>query len=182
MTIALCGYATRWNHIIQHHGTTLMVDHGAFDRTLRSGAKIKLLLNHFDFQCVGSTFDNLQLCSDQHGLAFRYRITDTEDGRTVREMAENKNDCISIGFDFHGARKAIRCINGVDVICITDATLWELSFLHGYGAGAVYDAYATLKDADYSKTLRDECSGGKFLYDGAAVNVTRALQKLLNTH
>ena len=178
--LALCGYATRWNHVIEHHDRAVMLVPGVFDKTLRSGANIKLLLNHYDFQCVGSTADNLELCSDQHGLALRFRITATENGRTVLAMAKDW-DCMSVGFDYHGARKETRCINGVDVICITDATLWEISFLHGSAAGAVYDAYATIIYADYSKSLRDECSGGKFLYHGAATNVTRALQKLLNT-
>jgi HK97 family phage prohead protease len=179
MTMALCGYATRWNHIIDHHGYTVLVDRGAFDRTLRSGTTVKLLPNHFDHQCVGSTTDNLELCSDQHGLAFRFRITKTEDGRTVSQMAENGNDSVSIGFDWHGARKETRRINGVDVACIIDATLFEISFLHGRNSGAVKDAYATLKDTDYSKSLRDECSGGQFLYEGAAVGFKRALNNLV---
>jgi homoserine dehydrogenase len=97
-------------------------------------------------------------------------------------MAENKNDCTSIGFDWHGAKKEIRCIDGLDVWCIIEANLYECSFLHGYGAGAMHDACAILKDTDYTKSLRDECSGGRFLYDGAAINVIRALQRLLNTH
>jgi hypothetical protein len=94
-------------------------------------------------------------------------------------MADD-NNCMSVGFDWHGARKQTRKINGVDVVCIIiSATLFELSFMHGQKAGAVQDAYVILKDTDYGNSLKDECSGGRFLYDGAAIGVTRALQNLM---
>ena len=88
MTLALAGYATLWNKPIDYDNRRVMMLPTAFDRTLGSGALVKLLLNHFDFQCVGSTTDYLELCSDQHGLAFRYRIPDTKDGRYIQWMAE----------------------------------------------------------------------------------------------
>jgi len=179
VTLALCGYATRWNHIIDHHGNSVMLLPGCFDKTLRSGAVVRLLLNHNDSDCVGATDDKLQLASDPHGLAFRYRITDTQGGQYVQSMAEFSN-CMSIGFDYPNAKTENRCINGVDVICIVSATLWEISFMAGLDAGAVKDAYATLKKTDYSKNLRDECEGGRFLYDSAAVAFTRSLQKLMD--
>ena len=87
---------------------------------------------------------------------------------------------MSIGFDWHGARKETRQINGADVVCIVDAHLFEISYLHGFRAGVVKDAFATLQDVDYSKSLREVCGNGKFLYEGAAIGVTRALQDIIN--
>ena len=76
MTMALIGRGASWNTIIyDHHGVNKLVLPNAFDRSLRARAKIKLLLNHFDHQCVGSTDDHLQLCRDEQGLFFRFRIT-----------------------------------------------------------------------------------------------------------
>jgi HK97 family phage prohead protease len=177
MPMALCGYATRWNHVVHHHGNTVMALPGAFHRTLRSGTTVKLLLNHFDDQCVGSTDDNLELYSDQYGLAFRFRIAETEDGQYVRSMA-GSNDCMSIGY--RNAKTIVRKIGGLDVMCIVQTDLYEISFMHGLNAGLVTDAYATLMDTDYSNSLCEECSGGRFLHEGAAVGFKRSLQHLLN--
>jgi HK97 family phage prohead protease len=181
MPHALCGYATRWNKIVTNHGVTMTVLPGAFDSSLRTlqWSPVRLLLNHLDEQCMGSSDDNLELYADQHGLAFRFRITDTENGQRVQSMAEDSHNSMSLWFDYHNAAKKTRCINGVDTVCIVSATLREISFLHGYNTGVVRDAYATLKDTDYSKSLREECSNGRFLYDNAAVNFSRSLQALM---
>ena len=84
------------------------------------------------------------------------------------------NNCMSIGFDWHNARKETRCINGVDTVCIVSTTLFEISFMSGYNGGAVRDAFATLKDTDYGKSLKDECRD--FLFETAAVNFKRSFQ------
>ena len=179
---ALCGYATLYNRPILHYDVWKMVAPGAFNKSLASGRTIKLLLHHSDSECLGSTRDNLQLYSDGSvGLAFRARLPNTEHGRTALWMAENKQDGMSIGFNYHEAKKQTRTINGVDVVCIIEADLYEISFLYGEGLGAVQDAYATLKDTDFSKSLREECTGGQYLYHGAAIGFTRSLQKLMNT-
>jgi HK97 family phage prohead protease len=181
MTLALCGYATLWNKMGTNHGVTMTVLPGAFGSTLRTlqWSPVRLLLNHFDEQRMGSTDDNLELYSDENGLAFRFRITDTEDGQCVRSMAEDSHNSMSLWFDYPNAQKETRSINGVDTVCIISATLREISFLHGYNAGVVRDAFATLKNADYGKSLKDECSNGRFLYDNAAVNFSRSLQGLM---
>jgi HK97 family phage prohead protease len=179
MALALIGYVTYWNKIITHHGNTVMALPGCFDRTLRSGAKVELLLNHQPEFVVCTNRDGLQLHSDAHGLAMRASLPATEHGKTARWMGENGHTDASIGFDWHGAWKQTRCINGVDVICILEADLYEVSYLFGRGLGAVKESYITYKDVDFSRSLRDECRW--FAYEGAAVGVTRALQNLMNT-
>jgi HK97 family phage prohead protease len=163
--------------MIFHHGF-VMLDRGCFDSILRSRSKVRLLIDHDDTQCVGSTDDGLDLYADQHGLAFRFRLSDTALGRVVREMAELGNDCMSIGFDRQNARTEYRSIKGVactDVIL--SATLFEVSLMHGKNAGMVRDAFATVKNVDFNESLRDQVNGGKYLYEGAAINVKRALEK-----
>ena len=71
MAIALCGYATRWNVPVEYNGRRIMMLPTACDRTLQSGAVVNLLVDHDDLVVVGSTTQNLDLHSDQHGLAFR---------------------------------------------------------------------------------------------------------------
>jgi HK97 family phage prohead protease len=175
--LALCGYGWRWDEIIHnHYGKNLMIAPTAFDRSLSSGAIIRFLLNHQDHWCAGSTNDNLSVCSDNYGLALRFRITDTPDGRRIRKFAENGRDAISIAFNYHGAKTESRCINGVDVTCIVDTDLWEISFLTG-NTGAAKSAYAVLKDTNPYRSLREECSDGKFLYDAKAIAFKRELGK-----
>jgi HK97 family phage prohead protease len=179
MTLALAGYVTRWHKPIEYDHRRVMLMPSAFNRTLRSGSVVKLLLNHIDSECVGSTDDNLQIHSDRHGLAFRFKITDSESALRVKSMAASRNNtCTSVGFDWQGAETITRLVDGVETVCITDTTLFECSFLHGYHAGRIEQAYATLLDLDYSKSLQDNCSGGMFLREGAAIGVTRALQDL----
>ena len=179
MTLALFGYLTLYRKVIQHHGVRLMLDHGVFDKSLRSGSTVQLLLNHQSELCVGSTNDILELHSDFIGLAMRARLPDTEHGRTARWMAENGHDDASIGFNDYNARTEIRRIDGLDVTCIVEADLFEGSYLFGKGLGAVKESYITFGDVDFSRSLKDECSS--YLYHGAAVGFKRALQKLCDS-
>ena|SRR5260221_14478181 len=83
----------------------------------------------------------------------------------------------SIGFSWETAKKEVRRIDGQDVVCIHEAHLYEASYLFGSGPGAVKESYITYKDIDFSKSLEGQCSN--FAYEGAAIGVTRALEKLL---
>ena len=76
-----------------------------------------------------------------------------------------------------GEKHEVR-IDGVDVVCVLDAKLFEISYLHGHGSGAMKQAFATTLDLNYFETLQENCSGGTFVYQGAAVGVSRALLDL----
>jgi HK97 family phage prohead protease len=182
VTLALAGYATCWNKPVEYDGKRVMMLPTAFDSTLRSGAVVGLWLNHCPDQCVGTNYDHLDLYADTQGLAFRFRIPETEDGLRVKSMAESKDHtCMSIGFHWNDAQTKSCLIDGVEVVYIINATLHEISYLHGFHAGLVKDAYASLQDLDYNESLQENCSGGRFLYEGAAIGVTRALQDLANS-
>ena len=174
---ALIGYAARWNQTTeQHWGTYKRLAPGAFDKSLASGSRIEFTINHIDDQCVGSNRDDLQLYSDDYGLAYRFRIPETPLGRQLRLTAESKKDHgVSVGFYWHSAKKETRWIDGREVIYISEAELYEISLV---GSGAIKDAFATYGHVDYSISLPDECKSGKYRYDAAAVRLRRALCKL----
>jgi HK97 family phage prohead protease len=180
MTMALQGYATRYNQILPlHHGTHKLVLPGAFDRTLNSDATVEFRLNHHDGECLGSTADNLELFSDVKGLAFRMRFPDSALGRDSRVTAEARvNTGMSIGFNYNGAHKEHRSIDGLDVVVIIEAWLYEITWLH-LVTGAVKDAFASYENIDDS-SLREDCRSGKMLGDGAAVGVTRSIRQLMH--
>jgi HK97 family phage prohead protease len=179
--MALAGYTTRFNQVLPlHHGAHKMVLPGAFDETLSSTAPVKLLLDHRYDQCVGSTDDILEIHSDQWGLAFRAKLPDTTLGQYARQMAQRSNrDAMSIGFNYDFAAKEVRRIDGLDVVVIAKAWLYEISFLCGADKQpAIKDAFAIYTNVDYSQSLRDESDCCKYLYDGAANAFTRSLRNL----
>jgi HK97 family phage prohead protease len=179
-TLALFGYVTYYNKTTGlHEGSFKRVLSGAFSKTLKSGARIEFLLNHQDMYRVGSNRDVLELYDHEGvGLAMRAKIPRTENGKMAREMAVFGYNAASIGFDYHGAVKQQQCIEGVWTTCIVQAKLFEVSFCAGY-QGAVPNAYVAYGEVDYSKSLQEECLSGKLRCEGAAVGMTRALQRLL---
>jgi HK97 family phage prohead protease len=137
-TKALFGYATLYGVTTRepHHGVLKQILPGTFSKTLNRGAPVDFLLNHQDIYRLGSTRDILELYDHEGvGLAMRARLPDTELGRHVRQMTERGDNGASIGFDWHGAKKITRVIDGRQVECVVDATLDEISFCSGMGSG-----------------------------------------------
>jgi HK97 family phage prohead protease len=179
MAMALNGYATRYNKIVSHNGKNMLLLPDVFAPTLNYFGTVRLLLDHSDDYCLGSTLDILELHSDQYGLGFRARLPDTPLGDRAREMAESKEyNCMSLWFDYNDATKDVRKIDDKDVVVISSATLSEISFLSGYNGGVVKDAFAQYTEVDFSKSLRSECRSLKYLNDNAAMNVRRAIRNL----
>src|ERR1700685_2552763 len=141
--MALQGRAVNFNSIISHKGENKLILPGAFDPTLDSGATVEFRLNHHDGACIGTTADHLELYSDENALNFRMTFPATEIGRQARAMAETGNHTeMSIGFDYHGARKMTQRYNGVDVVAIIEARLFEITYLFGYHCSADKKAFA----------------------------------------
>jgi HK97 family phage prohead protease len=180
MAMALAGYATLYNKIILHQGKWQMLLPGVFDESLKSGATVKLLLNHDENSCVGSNRDILELYSNKVGLAFRARLPETSHRQTALFtalwMAKNHHHDMSIGFQVFN--EEIRKIDGKDVTCAIHADLQELSYLYGNNGGAIKETHAIYTDVDYNKSLRAECNSGRYQYDGAALHFIRTLRNL----
>jgi phage head maturation protease len=179
--MALQGRATQYNTITPfHHGARKLIMPNAFDESIESGIPIRFMLGQHDGPCVGTTWDALDLFSDLSGLAFRFRFPDTALGNEARAIAAtSQNSEMSIGFDYVGARKESRVIDGLPVKAIIQAWLYEITWLHGFNISTIKSAFASYVNVDNS-TLKQDCEGRKMQSDGRAVEVTRAFQKLRN--
>ena len=85
----------------------------AFNESLASGRRIELLINYSDEQRVCSTDAGLELYDHADiGLAFRAPLPNSKAGRMAMEMVAQGYCGASIGFDWHGAKKISRVIDG----------------------------------------------------------------------
>jgi HK97 family phage prohead protease len=178
----LQGYGCYYNIVVPwHHGENKLIAPGAFDSSLAFGTTIRLLRHHNADECLATTRDNLEVYSDRNGLAFRCAIDDDYNGKRITELAaSDRHTGVSIGFDFHRARKETRIIGGLTVVCILEACLNEISFVHDYRS-AMKEAFAVCQNVG-SFSLIDDANSGKILCDGAAIGFTRALRQLMDTH
>ncbi len=168
---ALAGFPTLYNKLIRHSGRWEMLLPGVFDKSLRSGPPIELLLDHRDY--VGDTRDILQVQSNDTGLAMRAWLPDTEHGRTARRIGETGRTGASVWFC--PTKTETRRINHVDVVCFIEAYLWEVSYLSAYDFGAVEESWIAYGDVDFSESLENQCRSGRLLNVGAAINAKRTL-------
>jgi HK97 family phage prohead protease len=173
------GLATAYNEVVYHHGEYKLLLPGVFTKTLTSGATVELLRDHQPSEYIGSTNDILYLFDDSNtGLAFRVsRLPNTELGAHVRYMATDaKYDSVSVGFDYNGAKKLTRRIDGIDVVCVVEADLQEVSICSGYDAGTCKQAFVTYGEC---QNLQHECRKGRLVYEGAAVQLRRTARRFL---
>lgn len=168
----LQGYSTLYEKPLYADGKYQILMPNAFDATwgLKS---VRLLLDHDASQCIGSTDDILELHCDEHGIAFRAHLPNTDLGRKALRLAEQKDYTgFSIGFAY--LRKEVIELAGKSVTLIHEALLHELSFVP---QGAVADAYGVLVKGQRD-TLANECKSGVLFREIPAINFVRALQKL----
>jgi HK97 family phage prohead protease len=176
--MALQGRALKFNEIIPlHRGENKLILSSAFDATLESGHAVKLLFGDHNGPCVGSTDDNLELYRNDDALFFRFTFPDTELGRKGRTIAESKKPTtLSVGFEYNRAVKSMQKYRGLDVMVVSHAWLYEISWLTTQ-RGADEHAFASYENID-GTSLEEDCQSGKLMVDGAAVNMRRALQRL----
>jgi HK97 family phage prohead protease len=177
VTLAAIGYATRYNQVVVKDGTPILLLPGVFSRSLKSKARVRLLLNHFDNQLLGSTSDILSLWDDDTtGLAFGFStIPNNKHGKYLRYMAEDARfDSVSVGFDYVNAYKVIRTIDGTEVNCVASADLLEISIISGWDGGACKKSFVAYGNFD---SLPNECCSGRLFREGAAVEFRRAVRR-----
>jgi HK97 family phage prohead protease len=179
--MALQGRAIKFGEIIYgHHGENKLILPGTFDRTLESGDAVQFRFSDHDGPCIGSVNE---LFSDHDGLYFRFNnFPDNTLGRECRAIAEsNEPSTLSIGFNYRYAKKSKRQYGGVNVMAVSQAWLWEITWLVRGRPGADQHAFASYENVDGSSGLADDVRSGKLKYDFAAVGVRRALQKASQT-
>jgi HK97 family phage prohead protease len=103
------GYAARFNSrsfpITDRDGSTFIEQlmPSTFDRVLASPTTLqtKALVDHNDQQYLGSVGDNLNLWTDDAGLAFKLVLPDTELGRAIPRMISS-SEITGMSFSFSG--------------------------------------------------------------------------------
>lgn len=172
--MAIQGFATRYNQPLIHDNKLKVLLPGALDASIKSGKRIRFLLDHDDKLECGCTDTNLQLLTDANGVAFRLRLSESELAHHARTLAEAKlYTAMSIGY--FDAKYETKYIDGYAVQYIYSAHLGEISFLK---AGAVRTTHAELCDTRQAGSLLEETKNGKFLSDGSFAVLIRALQNV----
>lgn len=172
MPNVIFGIAGAVNEVVfNHHGENKLFLPGAFSKTLASGALVHLLLDHEPHKWLGSTEDVLELKECRLGLAFRVHLASAELRNYAHRMTPYDHESVSIGINYANAKKVTRRIDGVDVVCIVEAPLEEVSLIPGWNAGSSRRAFATLGDCP---DLHDE---SQLAREAAANAFTRALKR-----
>jgi hypothetical protein len=73
--------------------------------------------------------------------------------------------------------KSKQIYGGLEVMVVSQAWLYEITWLVRGSTGADQHAFASYENID-NRSLADDCRSGKLMADGAAVGMRRALQKL----
>ncbi|TIT59867.1 MAG: hypothetical protein E5W60_19680, partial [Mesorhizobium sp.] len=145
---------------------------GCFARGLHDGRAIRFLVRHLEGKCLATSADNLELLSDDHGLAFVCFVNpDDNYADEAIEMAKTNAASMSVGYRV--AKDDFQTIDGHKIRFLRDVSIEEISIAPP-GKGAVREAFC-IALADKSKTLR-ELSETKWLAnEWSSVKLRRAL-------
>ncbi|RCW80927.1 HK97 family phage prohead protease [Phyllobacterium bourgognense] len=166
---ALQGYVVRYNKPHVFKGAVDVFVKGSFDASLASRKRIEFWIDHKSGTEMASTDDDLELMSDETGLAFRLKNPPTP---LIAEVRSRRITAMSAGS--RTLRQEYKEVGGERVRFILEADLVEISMVK---AGAVKQAFIDVVDTKGS-SLRDDVKAGRVLADGAHVALMRALQRL----
>lgn len=167
-TLALQGYAVRYGKPHTYNGGIDVFVKGCFDKSLASRRRIGVWLDHKVDAQLASTDDNLELMSDDTGLAFRLKrpldvLVDAVKSRKLTAMSPS----------YRVVRQEYKSVADEQVRMILEADLEEISVVK---AGAVKQAFVDVVDTKSS--LRDDVRAGRVLVDGSFVALIRAIDGL----
>jgi len=143
----IVGYATRWlkPHAHPKTGDIEVFLAGCFARSLTGHKAIRFLCGHREANLVATSADDLELATDDEGLAFRLRIPHTEMGSEVRNLVRyGQADQMSVGYTVEVDHW--KTIDGTRVRIIADASLNEISLVE---CGAVPGTFAAFDDGQH---------------------------------
>jgi len=162
---AIFGLATSYFEIhTASSGQTEIFAPGCFDETLKSGARVALLVNHRPERKI-SDGDRLELFSDRDGLWLRFWPTDHKAHQDIlAAVGDGTLAQLSVGYEVHA--DAFFKMRGIDHRIINRATLREISFVAG-GRAAVKSTSAIVVDGSGLHTN---------LSDDAATEMAAALR------
>jgi HK97 family phage prohead protease len=159
--VQLAGYASVFNKVHRNPKTDELevFSQGCFARALHDGRAIRFLVRHQEGKCLATSADDLELLSDDHGLAFLCFVNpDGYFANEAIELVKSKDASMSVGYQV--IKDEIQTIEGYKVRFLRDVSLVEVS-LCPPGKGAVREAFCFALE-DKSRTLR-ELSESKWL-------------------
>jgi HK97 family phage prohead protease len=139
-------------------GEIIVIEKGAFDAHLSSGARTEMWLAHDPKEVIGSTTSGMEFAKTNNGLAFRFPLTNKRYAATIERMVTSGiQAAISVGITHTKARQ--ETIGRHKVTFIEVAELRECSLVE---AGACEQAFARLIDANCSPPLRESINSTPF--------------------
>ncbi len=174
---ALRGYATRWNKVHKYKGRLEALARGCFARSLTGDTTIRFLVSHREPHLIATTADRLELCQDEHGLAFNLPLRGDENSRNVADLVESRS-MVGMSVCYRVVRHETLNIDGTDVRMIRDAHLDEISLVKH---GAVKEAHCSIVKIGSDRPLREVCDRGALAADAAACQMQKALQQYKET-
>jgi HK97 family phage prohead protease len=170
------GYGVKYDTLFFHDDKWRYIPSGAFDESLKSGKKVRMLLEHNDALEFGDSQTNLILHNDDYGVAFRCHFRDDEISGYAYDLASSAayTEC-SIGFVCDPSDAETRLISKTKVQFIHRAELREISLLR---AGACPQTNAAIKDADSCRPLFVESKDQQLVRDNKFAELQRSLRRL----
>lgn len=167
---ALQGYVVRFQKPHAFNGGIDIFVKGCFDASLASRKRVGFWIAHENGSEIASTDGNLELVSDETGLAFRLN---NPPSILTTEVRNRKLTAMSAGYTV--LAQEFKVVAGERVRFIQQCDLDEISICR---AGAVRQAFIDVVDTGQRGSLRDDVKARRVLADGAHVALMRALQKL----
>ena len=170
------GYAVRYDEVVSKGASRGILLPGAFNDTLKSRATVKLLRNHQESECIGSTDDGLLELADDGRTGLAFRVADfpnTPLGKSVRWMT-TETQCDSVSVCYDNAEMFVSQIDGENVFHIVKARLVEVSLMSIYDHCACKGSFVVYGDFD---DLQQEMRSGRLAREGAAIQFRRAIRR-----
>jgi HK97 family phage prohead protease len=172
--LVLQGNATDFGKPFPHGDEVWVLKSGCFDRSLRSGHDVKLLMNHDPEHCFGSGSDRLMLHAGKTALVFRYLISNSKHNKFFEDVANDLETYLPVSIGFERTKSETTQVDGMTVVTVIEARLDEVSVLNK--APAVHSTYARVASWDTCGSLKDDYEAGRFDLVGRYVSLHRAVK------
>jgi HK97 family phage prohead protease len=171
--LVLQGTATAFDKPFAHGDEVWILKSGCFDRSLRSGHDVKLLMNHEEEHCLGSG-EQILLYAGKTALVFRYLISDSKHNKFFEDVADDMDTYVPVSIGFERTKSETTRVDGVNVITVIEAKLNEVSILDK--APAVHSTYGRVVSWNTCGSLEEDSENGRFDLVGRYVGLHRAVK------
>jgi hypothetical protein len=170
----LQGVASEFGKYFQHGDDILRLNSRCFDKSLRSGRDIKLLINHDTSQCLGSWTDKLMIYAGEKRLVFRFLLPGSE----FNHLANDFDSYVPVSIGYITEKTESTTVNGIKVVTVVEGSLTEISILDK--APAVHSTYGRVVSWETCGGLQEDYEAGRFELVGKYISLHRASKALDN--